>query len=90
MVSEVEDVIKSGYCKSPIGYENVDWFVVHEVTKLKNKMNFSKILKKDMIMTKEDEADFKKNNICQFCEKENISDIVRDHCHLTGKKRIST
>ena len=38
-------------------------------------------------MTREDEEDFKKINICRFCEKEIISDKVRDHCHLTGKFR---
>ena len=25
------------------------------------------------------------NNICRFCEKNNDSDKVRDHCHLTGE-----
>ena len=36
-------------------------------------------------MSKENEEDFKINNICRFCEKEILSDKVRDHCHLTGK-----
>ena len=40
-------------------------------------------------MTKEDEEGFKKNNICRFCEKEILSNKVRDHCHLTGKYRGS-
>ena len=31
--------------------------------------------------------DFENNNICRFCEKEIISEKVRDHCHLTGKYR---
>ena len=34
-ISELEDVLKSGYHKSPLGYNNVNWFV-NEVTKLKN------------------------------------------------------
>ena len=38
-------------------------------------------------MTEEDEEDFDNNNICRFCEKELLSDKVRDHCHLTGKYR---
>ena len=38
-------------------------------------------------MTEEDEEDFRKENICRFCEKGIISDRVRDHCHLTGKYR---
>ena len=25
--------------------------------------------------------------ICRFCEKEILSDKVRDHCHLNGKYR---
>ena len=66
--SESEDVLQSSYCKSPLGYDNVDWFVV-EVIKLENKMTFYfKNTKKDIIMTEEDEEDFR-NNICRFCEK---------------------
>ena len=38
-------------------------------------------------MTKQNEEDFKNNNICRFCEKEILSDKVHDHCHLTGKYR---
>ena len=37
--SELEDVLKSGYHKSPLGYNNVDWFV-DDVIKLENKMAF--------------------------------------------------
>ena len=40
--SELEDVLKSGYHKSPLGYNNVDWFV-NEVIKLeKNGFLFCK------------------------------------------------
>ena len=35
--SELEDVLKSGYYKFPLGYDNVDWFV-NEVLKLATKM----------------------------------------------------
>ena len=85
--SELDDVLKSGYHKSPLGYHNVDWFV-NEVIKLENKMVFYfKNNKKDIIMTEEDEEKFKNNNICRFCEKNIESDKVRDHCHLTGKYR---
>ena len=38
-------------------------------------------------MTKDDEEDYRNINICRFCEKEILSDKVRDHCHLTGKYR---
>ena len=69
IVSELDDVLKSDYHKSPLGYDNVDWFV-DEVIKLENKMAFYfKNTKKDIIMTEEDEEDFKNNNVCRFCEK---------------------
>ena len=57
IISELEDVLKSGYHKSPLGYDNVDWFV-DEVIKLENKMSFYfKDTKKDIIMTQKDEGD---------------------------------
>ena len=87
IISDLEDVLKSGYYESPLGYDNVDWFV-KEIIKLENKMAFYfKNTKKDIIMKKENEEDFKNNNICRFCEKNIESDKVRDHCHLTGKYR---
>ena len=85
--SELEDVLKSGYHKSPLGYNNVDWFV-NEVKKLENKMAFYfKDTKKDIFMIQEDEEEYRTNNICRFCEKNIESDKVRDHCHLTSKYR---
>ena len=88
--SELEDVLKSGYYKYPLGYNNVDWFV-KEVIKLEKKMAFYfKNTQKDIIMTEEDEEELRNNNICRFCEKNIESDKVRDHCHLTGKDRSST
>ena len=87
IISELNDVLKTDYYESPLGYDNVDWFV-KEVMKLENKMAFYfKNTKKDIILTQEDEEDFKNNNICRFCEKNIESDKVRDHCHLTGKYR---
>ena len=38
-------------------------------------------------MTQEDKEDFDNKNNCRFCEKEVLSDKVRDHCHLAGKYR---
>ena len=65
----MDDVLKSGYHKSPLGYNNVDWFV-DEVKKLENKMAFFfKNTTKDIIMTEEDEEEFRNNNNCRFCEK---------------------
>ena len=87
IVSELEDVLKSDYYKSPLGYDNVDWFV-DEVIKLENKMTFYfKNTKKEIIMTEENEEDYRNNNICRFCEKFIESDKVRDHCHLKGNYR---
>ena len=39
MVSELEDVLKSDYYESRLGFDKVDWFV-NEVIKLYNKMTF--------------------------------------------------
>ena len=62
--SELEDVLKSGYYKSPLGYNDVDWCVV-DVIKLENKMNFYfRNTKKDMIITQDKGEDFRNNNIC--------------------------
>ena len=83
----MEDVLESGYCESPLHYNNVDW-LVNEVIKLENKMAFYfKNTKEDIILTKENGEDFENNKNCRFCEKEILSDKIRDHCHLTGKNR---
>ena len=59
MVSELNDVLKSGYYHSPLDYNNVDWFV-NEMIKLENKMNFYfKNIKKDIVMSQEDEKNIK-------------------------------
>ena len=66
--SDLEDVLKSEYYKSPLGYNKVDWFV-NEVLKLENKTAFHfKNTKKDIIMREEDEEDYINNNICRFCD----------------------
>ena len=87
IIFEIENVLKSGYHESRLGYNNVDWFV-DEVIRLENKMAFYfKNTKKDIVMTEEDEEDYRNVNVCRFCEKEILSDKFRDHCHLTGKYR---
>ena len=87
IVSDLEHFLKTEYHKSPLGHENVEWFV-DEIIKLENKMNFwFKNTKKDIIMIEEDKQDFENNNICRFCEKYIESNKVKDHCHLTGKYR---
>ena len=42
--------------------------------------------KNDIIMTEQDEENYRKKYICRFCEKK-LSDKVRDDCHLTDKYR---
>ena len=55
--SELEDVLQSGYFESPLGYDNVDWFV-DEIIKIENEMAvYFKNTKKDIIMTEKDEED---------------------------------
>ena len=87
IISDLEDVLKTEYHKSPLGHENVNWFV-DEIIKLENKMNFwFKNTNEDIIMTEEDKQDFENDNICRYCEKNIEINEVRDHCHLTGKYR---
>ena len=87
IISELNDVLESGYYESPLGYDNVDW-LIKEVIKIENKMAFYfKNTKKDIIMKQKNKEDFEINNNCRFCEKEIISEKVRDHCHLTGRYR---
>ena len=87
VISDLEDILKSGLYESPLGYDNVNWFV-KEIIKLENKIVFYfKNTKKDIIVTQEDKENFDNNNICRVCENEKLFDKVRDHCHLTGKDR---
>ena len=65
----MEDVLKNKNYKSPLGYDNVDWFV-NEVKKLENKMAFYfKNTKKDIIMTEKDYEVFRNNNVVDFLKK---------------------
>ena len=79
--------MKSEYYKSPLGDNNVDWFV-DDVIKLQNTMAFHfKNTHKDIIMTEKDEEDYRNKKNCRVREKNIICDKVRDHCHLTGNYR---
>ena len=48
---------------------------------------YFKNTQKDIIMTDDDEEEYRNDNVCRFCEKEILSDKLRDHCHLTGEYR---
>ena len=54
---------------------------------MENKRAFSFKNSKKNIKMKEEDEDFKNNNFCRFCEKEILSDKVRNHCHLIEKYR---
>ena len=59
-----------------------------EFIELEIKMvSFFKNTKKDIIMTEENEEDYRNNKICRYCKKNIECDKVRDHCHLKGKYR---
>ena len=48
------------------------------------KKHFNKVL----VMTKEDNENFKNSNKCWICDNNYIYDAkVRNHCHITGKYR---
>ena len=88
IVFELNVNLKSGFYESPLGNNNVDWFV-EEVIKVEIKKSFCfKTDNQDIIMTQEDKEIFDKNNNFRFCEKEVNSDKIRDHCHLTGEYRV--
>ena len=46
---------------------------------------------KELVMTKEDNEDFDNSTKCWICDNDYIDgDVkVRDHCHITGKYRVS-
>ena len=69
ILSELEDVLKSGYYKSPLGYKYVDRFV-NEVTIIENKMAFYfKNTKKVIIITEKDNENFRNDNSRTLCGK---------------------
>ena len=58
-MSEINDVFESGHYDSPLGYDNVNWFV-NEMTNLEYKTAFYfKNTNKDIIMTEEDDDGYK-------------------------------
>ena len=45
------------------------------------------LFNKELLMTKEDNEDFKNSTKCGICDNHSVDiDVkVRDHCHITGK-----
>ena len=64
--------------------------MLEEVERYK-KMIKHKHFNKDIILTKDDELNFKKADKCYICNKKySAKDVlVRDHCHTTGKYKGS-
>ena len=83
-MSELNDVFKSCYYSFPLGYDNVDWFK-KEIIRLEKKI--FKDTNRYIILTEENEEEFKTNNVCPICEINIEPEKVRDHCHLTSKYR---
>ena len=77
------DVLQSSYYKSPLGYNNVDWFVDEVIILEKIALHF-KNTRKTLFWQKKMKKIIKKNNICRFYERYFECDKVRDLCHLTG------
>ena len=68
IISELHDLLQNGYHKSLPGYNNVNWFV-DETIKLENKMALCfKNTNKDIIMTEENEKDYRNDEKCRFCK----------------------
>ena len=66
MKSELNDVLQSGYYGSPLGCNNVAWFV-DEVIRLEIIMAFCfKNTKEDISITKKDDEHYSNINICMF------------------------
>ena len=84
---ELEDVLKSGHYEPPLGFDNAARCVKELIELEYKEVFYFRKTKNDIIMTEENEQDFKNINICRFCEKEILSDKDHDHCHLTGKYR---
>ena len=67
IVSELIDILQSGYYESPQGYNKIDWFV-KDVMKEKNNKFFFKNTKKNIVMTEKDKKHSEIFIICLFWE----------------------
>ena len=65
-MSDLNDVLKKVSYETPIGYEDVDWFV-DEVMILENKIFFYfKNSKRNFTLTEEDKEHYKIKKNCRF------------------------
>ena len=64
----MEVVLRNDYYESTLRYENVDWFL-NEVGKFKKMTFYIKNTKKDIVMTEDDEEDYRKNTFVDFVKK---------------------
>ena len=78
-MSELNQILQSGFYESPRGYDDVDCFL-QAVINLENKINFYfKNTKKDFIMSENDGQNSKNsNNIRRLCEKKILTLIKLD------------
>ena len=80
----MDDIVKSGYYESSLGFNIIDCFV-DEVTKVeKRKAFYFKNNNKDIIKI-QDKEDFNVFILCRFYEKQLFVDKIRDHFHLTSE-----
>ena len=73
--------------KTCLGIYSVENFINNVIEKSKYCSGvMKKHFNKELVMTKEDNGNFKNYIKCWICDNDNIDDVkVRDHCHKTGK-----
>ena len=87
----VDDKLSKPF-KSCLGDDAVYNFISSMIKESKHCSDvMKKHFNKELVMTKEDNVDFKNSTKCWICENDYIdTDVkVRDHCHITGKYRGS-
>ena len=64
----MNDVLKSGYYSSNLGYDEIDWFV-DEIFRLEKNCLFFETTKKVFVITEEDEEHYRKKILVNFVKK---------------------
>jgi hypothetical protein len=82
-------VAADGVMREPVVYRGPDAVDQFITQLLDTQYELIKLVKQNvkMVMTAEDEADFKSAVCCSICEKPLGDDRVRDHDHMTGQYR---